>query len=99
MHRLDAAEGLTCRHGHHCPSGCVLGGARLTIAASWRPGKGRGKSQWVSSGTARPPEWAMLTVISELMLPEPYANGGSVVELSTILGSLAIIFIKSILGA
>ena len=41
----------------------------------------------------------MLTVISELMLPEPYANGGSVVELSTILCSLAIIFIKSILGA
>ena len=42
---------------------------------------------------------AMLTVISETMLPESYAKGGSVVGLSTILGFLAIITIKSIPGA
>jgi hypothetical protein len=33
------------------------------------------------------------------MLPESYAKGGSVVGLSTILGFLAIITIKSIPGA
>ncbi|MGK7917103.1 MAG: cyclic nucleotide-binding domain-containing protein [Prochloraceae cyanobacterium] len=38
---------------------------------------------------------AMLTVISETMLPEAYAKGGSVVGLSTLLGFLAIIIIKS----
>ncbi len=40
---------------------------------------------------------AMLTVISETMLPEAYAKGGSIVGLSTLLGFLAIILIKSIL--
>jgi CRP-like cAMP-binding protein len=39
---------------------------------------------------------AMLTVISETMLPESYAKGGSVVGLSTILGFLAIIYIHSL---
>ena len=38
---------------------------------------------------------AMLTVISETMLPEAYAKGGSIVGLSTLLGFLAIIVIKS----
>ena len=38
---------------------------------------------------------AMLTVISETMLPESYAKGGSVVGFSTILGFLAIIYINS----
>ena len=40
---------------------------------------------------------AMLTVISETMLPEAYAKGGSIVGLSTLLGFLAIIIIKSYL--
>ena len=40
---------------------------------------------------------AMLTVISETMLPEAYAKGGSIVGLSTLLGFLSIIVIKSIL--
>ncbi|MGK7931218.1 MAG: cyclic nucleotide-binding domain-containing protein [Microcystaceae cyanobacterium] len=39
---------------------------------------------------------AMLTVISETMLPEAYAKGGAIVGLSTLLGFLAIIVIKSI---
>jgi CRP-like cAMP-binding protein len=39
---------------------------------------------------------AMLTVISETMLPESYAKGGSVVGLSTVLGFLAIIYIHSL---
>ncbi|NES81052.1 MAG: hypothetical protein F6K10_06405 [Moorea sp. SIO2B7] len=39
---------------------------------------------------------AMLTVISETMLPEAYAKGGSVVGVSTLLGFLIIILIKSI---
>ena len=39
---------------------------------------------------------AMLTVISETMLPEAYAKGGSVVGMSTLLGFLVIILIKSI---
>ncbi|MDJ0902262.1 MAG: cyclic nucleotide-binding domain-containing protein [Xenococcus sp. MO_188.B8] len=39
---------------------------------------------------------AMLTVISETMLPEAYAKGGSIVGLSTLLGFLAIIVIKTI---
>ena len=39
---------------------------------------------------------AMLTVISETMLPEAYAKGGSIVGLSTLLGFLAIIIIKSL---
>jgi zinc transporter ZupT len=38
---------------------------------------------------------AMLTVIAETMLPEAYAKGGSIVGLSTLLGFLAIIVIKS----
>ena len=38
---------------------------------------------------------AMLTVISETMLPEAYAKGGSIVGLSTLLGFLAIIILKS----
>ena len=38
---------------------------------------------------------AMLTVISETMLPEAYGKGGSVVGLSTILGFLTIITINS----
>lgn len=38
---------------------------------------------------------AMLTVISETMLPEAYAKGGAIVGLSTLLGFLAIIIIKS----
>ncbi len=38
---------------------------------------------------------AMLTVISETMLPEAYAKGGSVVGISTILGFLAIVVIQS----
>ncbi|CAK6700635.1 hypothetical protein IFHNHDMJ_02883 [Synechococcus sp. CBW1107] len=41
----------------------------------------------------------MLSVISELMLPESHANGGTVVGLSTILGSLGLISIRSIPGA
>ena len=40
---------------------------------------------------------AMLTVISETMLPEAYAKGGSIVGLSTLLRFLAIIIIKSYL--
>ncbi|QEY32070.1 cyclic nucleotide-binding domain-containing protein [Synechococcus sp. RSCCF101] len=39
---------------------------------------------------------AMLTVISETMLPESYAKGGSVVGLSTILGFLAIIYVNGL---
>jgi CRP-like cAMP-binding protein len=39
---------------------------------------------------------AMLTVISETMLPEAYAKGGSVVGISTILGFLAIVLIQSV---
>ena len=39
---------------------------------------------------------AMLTVISETMLPEAYAKGGAIVGLSTLLGFLAIIIIKSL---
>ena len=39
---------------------------------------------------------AMLTVISETMLPEAYSKGGSIVGLSTLLGFLSIIIIKSI---
>jgi zinc transporter ZupT len=38
---------------------------------------------------------AMLTVIAQTMLPEAYAKGGSIVGLSTLLGFLAIIVIKS----
>jgi zinc transporter ZupT len=38
---------------------------------------------------------AMLTVISETMLPEAYAKGGSIVGLSTLGGFLVIIMIKS----
>ncbi|MBO9999922.1 MAG: cyclic nucleotide-binding domain-containing protein [Cyanobacteria bacterium SID2] len=38
---------------------------------------------------------AMLTVISETMLPEAYAKGGSIVGISTILGFLVIILIRS----
>ena len=38
---------------------------------------------------------AMLTVISETMLPEAYAKGGSIVGISTILGFLVIILISS----
>ena len=38
---------------------------------------------------------AMLTVISETMLPEAYIKGGSIAGLSTLLGFLAIIIIKS----
>ncbi|MEA5536630.1 cyclic nucleotide-binding domain-containing protein [Crocosphaera sp. XPORK-15E] len=38
---------------------------------------------------------AMLTVISETMLPEAYAKGGSIVGMSTLLGFLSIIVIKS----
>ncbi|MEM1368799.1 MAG: cyclic nucleotide-binding domain-containing protein [Cyanobacteria bacterium P01_H01_bin.15] len=38
---------------------------------------------------------AMLTVISETMLPEAYAKGGSIVGISTILGFLTIIVIQS----
>ena len=39
---------------------------------------------------------AMLTVIAETMLPEAYAKGGPIVGLSTLLGFLAIIVIKSL---
>ncbi|MGK7871752.1 MAG: cyclic nucleotide-binding domain-containing protein [Xenococcaceae cyanobacterium] len=39
---------------------------------------------------------AMLTVISETMLPEAYAKGGSIVGISTILGFLVIILIRSL---
>lgn len=39
---------------------------------------------------------AMLTVISETMLPEAYGKGGSIVGLSTILGFLTIILIRAI---
>ncbi len=39
---------------------------------------------------------AMLTVISETMLPEAYAKGGSLVGISTVLGFLIIILIQSI---
>ena len=39
---------------------------------------------------------AMLTVISETMLPEAYAKGGSIVGISTLLGFLVIILIKSL---
>lgn len=38
---------------------------------------------------------AMLTVIAQTMLPEAYVKGGSIVGLSTLLGFLAIIVIKS----
>ena len=38
---------------------------------------------------------AMLTVISETMLPEAYAKGSSIVGLSTLLGFLGIIVIKT----
>ncbi len=38
---------------------------------------------------------AMLTVITETMLPEAYAKGGSIVGLSTLLGFLAIVAIKN----
>ncbi len=38
---------------------------------------------------------AILTVIAETMLPEAYAKGGSVVGISTLLGFLVIIVIKS----
>lgn len=38
---------------------------------------------------------AMLTVISETMLPEAYAKGGVIVGMSTLLGFLSIIVIKS----
>ena len=38
---------------------------------------------------------AMLTVISETMLPEAYAKGGSIVGLSTLGGFLVIIMIKT----
>ncbi|MGK7962013.1 cyclic nucleotide-binding domain-containing protein [Crocosphaera sp.] len=38
---------------------------------------------------------AMLTVISETMLPEAYAKGGSIVGMSTVLGFLSIIVINS----
>ena len=38
---------------------------------------------------------AMLTVISETMLPEAYAKGGSIVGISTVLGFLSIIIINS----
>lgn len=38
---------------------------------------------------------AMLTVISETMLPEAYAKGGAIVGMSTLLGFLSIIVIKS----
>ena len=41
---------------------------------------------------------AMLTVISETMLPEAYSKGGSIVGLSTLLGFLSIIVIKTILA-
>lgn len=39
---------------------------------------------------------AMLTVISETMLPEAYAKGGSIVRISTVLGFLVIILIRSL---
>lgn len=39
---------------------------------------------------------AMLTVISETMLPEAYAKGGSVVGMSTLFGFLVIIVINSV---
>lgn len=39
---------------------------------------------------------AMLTVISETMLPESYAKGGAIVGLSTLLGFLVIIVIKTL---
>lgn len=39
---------------------------------------------------------AMLTVISETMLPEAYAKGGSIVGISTLLGFLIIIVINSL---
>lgn len=39
---------------------------------------------------------AMLTVISETMLPEAYSKGGAIVGLSTLLGFLVIIVIKSL---
>jgi zinc transporter ZupT len=39
---------------------------------------------------------AMLTVIAETMLPEAYAKGGPIVGLSTLLGLLAVIVIKSL---
>lgn len=39
---------------------------------------------------------AMLTVIAETMLPEAYGKGGSIVGLSTLLGFLSIIIIKSL---
>ena len=38
---------------------------------------------------------AMLTVISETMLPEAYAKGGSIVGMSTVLGFLSIIVINT----
>nr|MDJ0509528.1 cyclic nucleotide-binding domain-containing protein [Crocosphaera sp.] len=39
---------------------------------------------------------AMLTVISETMLPEAYAKGGSIVGMSTVLGFLSIIVINAL---
>ena len=39
---------------------------------------------------------AMLTMISETMLPEAYEQGGAVVGLSTLAGFLTALFIKSI---
>ena len=37
----------------------------------------------------------MLTLISETMLPEAYAKGGSIVGISTVLGFLSIIVIHT----
>ncbi len=53
--------------------------------------------EWVISLMESMAAGAMLTVISETMLPEAYAKGGSIVGLSTLLGFLSIIVIKSIL--
>lgn len=39
---------------------------------------------------------AMLTMIAETMLPEAYEQGGAIVGLSTLLGFLAALFVKSI---
>jgi hypothetical protein len=38
----------------------------------------------------------MLTMIAETMLPEAYEQGGAVVGLSTLMGFLAALFVKSI---
>ncbi|ELS01758.1 cyclic nucleotide-binding protein [Xenococcus sp. PCC 7305] len=53
--------------------------------------------EWVISFLESMAAGAMLTVISETMLPEAYAKGGSIVGLSTLLGFLSIIVIKSVL--